>query len=852
MSGEIVLNLDLPEYQDDFLSSDINGEQNGLWQQEGNKRLVDLLTKMGTDAKSYKEEHAKYATHDAKLSSYHHAIFISGARGTGKTVFLRNAKAVWEKYKQTVNSASTPNLHFIDVIDPTLLNINDRFSEVIIASVYASVGDKLQQPNIKQECKDRFFSALKDLSAALGQASEFDEFRGIDRIQKYRSGIHIERYFHQFLIASADLLGCDALVLPIDDVDMKIDNAFGVLDDIRCLLSCPLILPLVSGDDDLYRHITTMKFEESLAKNKDASNFEDGKSVAERLSNAYLTKVFPNHDRLPLVSVSQLLPNLKIQYKNEAGQQEFDLMYSDYEKNIKEIFYPLCNGQERSTDWPQPESAREVTQLVRLLSPTKFTNYGDNIDSLWRNYSVWAEEKQDGVALTNAESFLKIRAMKETDTLDLNEVIAFSPLLQKGRYRWAKKDFYQQQTKCIAALKAHENNKDILNTVFPSRNDGSLSKEENILRSMPPLEFTMRSMFVSKSVAENKSHIENQSLISVFTYNNYYSRQNNSRYHIFFSRAYEVLAWSLLAITGNISKKYLDEGVFSSQFKKMLSRAPFYSSFSLNSTRVIDEDDSDDEGHYNSEVENTDNEQLIKNIYRWYQESMFDGLKGENLVPLLHFVFNKVFSQINVLRENVDKLILTGEHLSDLAKRFEYIFINALASFMREGNVINTNVATGADSATVRDINVFIKYDKTLSRNIMGIVKVTDNLSKKINLLPNKNYAKLLTSMWNHPIFELANETVYSIGEYRANKSQHDEFVIFENMNFDDLKNYYKNKSKNKSITIEEVNKWAMENIEDAESMYKQMSENNAIRDRTSGNSYEARMFKGLQKALDL
>lgn len=47
---------------------------------------------------------------------------------------------------------------------------------------------------------------------------------------------------------------------------MKIDNAFGVLDDIRCLLSCPLILPLVSGDDDMYRHITTMKFENSLAK----------------------------------------------------------------------------------------------------------------------------------------------------------------------------------------------------------------------------------------------------------------------------------------------------------------------------------------------------------------------------------------------------------------------------------------------------------------------------------------------------------------------------------------------------------------------------------------------------------
>lgn len=851
MSGEIVLNLDLPEYQDDFLSSDTNGEQNGLWQQEGNKRLVDLLTKMGTDAKSYKEEHAKYATHDAKLSSYHHAIFISGARGTGKTVFLRNAKAVWEKYKQTVNSASTPNLHFIDVIDPTLLNINDRFSEVIIASVYASVGDKLQQPNIKQECKDKFFSALKDLSAALGQASEFDEFRGIDRIQKYRSGIHIERYFHQFLIASADLLGCDALVLPIDDVDMKIDNAFGVLDDIRCLLSCPLILPLVSGDDDLYRHITTMKFEESLAKNKDASNFDDGKSVAERLSNAYLTKVFPNHVRLPLVSISQLLSKLKIQYKNEAGTKEPDLMYSTYEKNIKEIFYPLCNGQERSTDWPQPESAREVTQLVRLLTPVKLTNYKDNIDSLWRNYSVWAEEKQDGVALTNAESFLKIRAMKETDALDLNRIIAFSPLLQKGRYRWAKKDFYQQQIKCITALKAHENNKDILNTVFTESNDGKVYKENNILRSMPPLEPTMGSMFVGKNVILNEN-IKNELLISIYTYDNYYSRQNNRRYHIFFSRAYEILCWSLLAVTGNITSDCLEEDFFIFQFKEILLRAPFYSTFSLNSTRVIDEGSNNDADVDVSDSKVDNFTPWIKDVYQWYLKNKLDDLKNKNLVPLLSVVFNKVFSQLNVLRGNIaaGKDTFKFEHLSDLAKRFEYIFINALASFVREDSVVNTNVATGAESARVRDVYSFIKYDRTLSRNISGIFKITDENPDRLTRMSKKEYAKLLEAMWTHPIFELANDVAYPIGEVRTDNSVSDEVADFTKMNFEGLKDYYLNKSKNTTIKIHEVANWAVENPEIAENMYNKMYQDEDIYNRTGDRSLIGRMFSGLCRGL--
>lgn len=848
MSGEIVLNLDLPEYQDDFLSSDTNGEQNGLWQQEGNKRLVDLLTKMGTDAKSYKEEHAKYATHDAKLSSYHHAIFISGARGTGKTVFLRNAKAVWEKYKQTVNSASTPNLHFIDVIDPTLLNINDRFSEVIIASVYASVGDKLQQPNIKQECKDRFFSALKDLSAALGQASEFDEFRGIDRIQKYRSGIHIERYFHQFLIASVDLLGCDALVLPIDDVDMKIDNAFGVLDDIRCLLSCPLILPLVSGDDDLYRHITTMKFEESLAKNKDASNFDDGKSVAERLSNAYLTKVFPNHVRLPLVSISQLLSKLKIQYKNEAGTKEPDLMYSTYEKNIKEIFYPLCNGQERSTDWPQPESAREVTQLVRLLSPIKLEKYKANVDSLWKNYYSWAEEKQDGTALTNAESFLKIGSIIVDELLDLSKVSAFNPALQKGRYRWAEKNFYAQQIQRIEELKVQKYNKKILDTVFYNP-DKAQSRTNNTLRSLPALEFTMDPMYISKKIAQRPAN--NRLLLSIFTHHDYYSPQRNRRYHIFFSRAFEILAWSLIAITNNLPKKFYESMSLEEQINGLFLRAPFYSIFAMNPTKSISEDADEGDDYDMSFDYNSESKVLSRRLFKWYKKNELKSLSGYNFIPLLSSIFNKVFTQINILRENVqDRKKFKDEHLFDLTKRFEYIFINALASFVREGSVVNTNVATGAESARVRDVYSFIKYDRTLSRNISGIFKITDENPDRLTRISKKDYAKLLAAMWTHPIFELANDVAYPIGEVRADNSVSDEVADFTKMNFEGLKDYYLNKSKNTTIKIDEVANWAVQNPEVAENMYNKMSQDDDIYNKTGDRSLIGRMFSGLCRGL--
>lgn len=855
MSSEIILNLDLPEYKEDFHSEDESVEQSGLWQQDANKALLNFLNKMGKNAREYKSNHTCMNEQSSDLNSYQHAIFISGARGTGKTVFLRNAKTTWKFYykKQKHNA---PILHFIDAIDPTLLNINDRFSEVIIASVYASVDKKLKHPDIKQEKKDYFYNSLKTLSSALGKSSEFDEYRGIDRIQKYRSGIHIERYFHQFLIASVDLLGCDALVLPIDDVDMKIDNAFGVLDDIRCLLSCPLILPIVSGDDDMYRHITTMKFEESLAKNMSASNFTDGKKMAESLSNAYLTKIFPNNDRIRLIPINQLISKLRIKYTSTSNSDKKSLMYSQYEKNIKKFFYPLCNGQERSTDWPIPESAREISQFIRLITPEMLDNPHNDNEVLWRQFAIWAEEKQDGIALTNAESFFTINAMQPSDEFNLNKIIAFSPLMQKNYRPWVKKHFYEQQIKCITDLKAHSINNHILNTIFTKPLENTILKENNVLRSFPPLEFIMEPMYISKKIAEQNN--ESSILISIYTHNEYYSKQLNRRYHIFFSRAFEILFWSLLAVTDNIPSDLVTENKFKEKIKNIFSRAPFYSSFAFNPTRLIDENDTDSDDDTDSENdEHFDNSieyssainQLTDCIYLWYKNNSDYSLKNKNIIPLLSLVFNKVFSQLNVLRSNISTF--KDEHLSDLANRFEFIFINALISFIKEGMVVNTNVATGARSSSVRKKQKFMQYDRTLSRNISGL-NLFDNTSQRTI------YSKLIKAIMNHPIFQLTSETPsypiikYDIESKKTSKNDHMNDIDLFNLNEDEIVSYYYKLSGYNFVTIDSAYSWAEDNRENAIKIYDRIIKDNEIYNQTGGNDYFSRLFKGIARALDL
>ncbi|MBI0438839.1 hypothetical protein F7100_15115 [Dickeya dianthicola] len=851
MVSEIILNLNLPEYQDDFLAETTDSNQ--LWQQQANRKLVALLQKMGNDAHRYKEQcqHGKKIPHQ-KLSSYHHAVFISGARGAGKTVFLKNAKAIWQH--ETDKQEKKPSLHFMPVVDPTLLNINERFSEVIIASVYAAVEKKLNSQDIAQTLKDDFYHQLKALSGALVKPVELEELRGIDRIQKYRSGIHLEQYFHQFLIASVELLGCDALVLPIDDVDMKIKNAFEVLDDIRCLLSCPLVLPLVSGDDKLYRHLVTMQFEGELVKNKEASNAEEGRREATRLSDAYLTKVFPHPVRLPLQPIDQLLPQLVIQDKENAEV----MTYGKYAAAIKEVFYPLCNGLERSTDWPQPANAREVTQLVRLLPPSDLESTDDRQEALWRTFSIWAEAKQDGAALTNAESYLYLRAAQKPEDFSLARLIAFNPLLQKERYYWAKKHFYSQQVERINELKSGKDfNQKILDTVF--------SDQIMVLRSMPELEYIKEPLFVSSDVVNKES--EGRLLIALYTHHNYYSQQKGRRYHIFFSRAFEILTWSMLAVTNNLSfSDFSSSCDIKSVIGNVFKNIPFYSIFAMNPTKSIDENESSDdqtddgEDKYQQKIQS-----FIEEIDVWIKANReaFADFSGKNLMPLITAVFNKVFTQLHILRSNFDvkKSDFSDEYLSDMAKRFSYIFINALASFVRDGEVVNTNVAASASSATVRDNATFLSRDRTLVRNLKGLCPVEGWDAIDEDKFKHEDFLRLVNAMSVHPIFTLYDTQLYRIGlQHSSGVSGNIWFKMtsesrFSSMSANELKKDYFDQTGSKIIKTREVKEWAISQFDIAKLMFDRLNElrndDSKTRKWIDGKGYTSRLYNGLRQALD-
>lgn len=753
MSTPIVLNLNNIDFDDSYNTD--NGE---LWQQQAGDMLVKNLLSIGRQAEAYRQRRKK----DKNLSplAMHDAIFISGGRGAGKTVFLKNAQKIWRGSP----NAESINLHFTPAIDPTLLIDHDNFTNVVVAHLYNEVEKTFSSsPNPLEIYKTDFYSKLKQLADSLGQESDYEDRVGIDRILKYRSGIQVESFFHDYVEVCIKILNSTAIVIPIDDVDMALNRAYEVLDVVRRILGCPYIIPLISGDDALYQHMINQHFMNDISSNQSKNiSVDEDLAFANRLTNAYLTKVLPSHLRIPLLTIDSLLDKLKLK---EDGKDDSD--FEDYSDSFDDHFYGFVNGEEKSADWPRPSNAREVVQLLTMFPPSDFL--AKPILGQWTSLKSWALMKKCGSTLALSTSAMLMVEIK--NNFRLHEVMLFNPLKQvEESLGWAKKDFYCEQKKAIEQLKLGSKDDNQIELLEPF-------KDKKIFNSMPALEFYTRKFSVPSKEVSNTEY-SNNILLSIYTYKDYYGSSGSTIHQVFFSRAFEILLISLLS--SDFDRSRFQRRRWIRNIRGIQESSPFYSVYQMAPTKFIELEEDDNHIPLSNNDQLVASErlgQLVDDILKW-REQHSEILKDfiiNNPYALLHSVFNKTFTQLHLLRCKGG--VLKEEYLSTLVKRFEYILINAFASFLKPSGIVNANIARTASIDIFKDYESFRRQETVFVRNVEHYIgrKTSDTESgftnaihEKYNIEPTSEI-KLLRAIWQHPIFSLVEES--SVLQYRLQTS---------------------------------------------------------------------------------
>lgn len=758
-NSTIELNVNKSEYQYAL-------DSNERWQKTAEKVLVATLKHLGNQACQYlkyrNDPRACCREKKNRVFAAHDAIFLSAERGGGKTAFLHNVELMWSDALED-GEGEFPSLCFCDPIDPTLLVNNDNFANVVIAQLYNEVEKALLRDDIG-ELRESFFKRLQILADALAQTEENNyELPGIDKIVGYRCGIQLETAFHDYVEACLAVLKKDAIVIRIDDVDMALKKGFEVLDVVRRLLSCPAIIPIVSGSEGLFKPIVRHHF---INGGSDSNGKLLEQEQADKLTDAYLTKIFPSQYRVNLVKLNSLIGDLVIR---RSSQKEDVISITDYFELVNKKFCPLVNGQEDSYNRPHPVSPRQLVQMVRNFPPASLVR--NSLQDDWYKYQVWAEAYHNGTAyvVSETEQYLKKNSLLNR-VVRLDELLALSVLKQtESTIYWKKYDYYNEVLSSVDVPRNRKRALMLSNEIRSSQLAmcGRLEKGK-IFRAAPPIEFFFSSLVIPKKeltdellyeqckADDKKRHIK--LIASLYLHTTYYGTSDRRSSQVFFGRAFELVFGSLLmANSGEVHtvdfwKKYVLE---------LLAGTPFHSIYSLAPTKMIVSEQAESEEDLGVDIESApaakELNEFAEKLVEWEHCYLEDLTKcsERGLVHLLVYVMNKVFTQLHVMK---DSKIFEGDTLGHAATRFETVLINAFATYLNPALVVLEDVAQTKNTETLGSLSVLYTKTSALRVNVKNFLGVRvgaaiEPADEELSL-----EKKLLKAIWLHPLFTFQQE----------------------------------------------------------------------------------------------
>ena len=289
---------------------------------------------------------------DTNLTHKYNTISIFANRGAGKTTFLHSF------LKQL---KAKPDVLCLEVIDPSLIENKQHPFVNIIADINCKVMDSVDMGNIrprpscndfdiKKAYTDSWRELLKSLSFmdGVGKKSPYEEWDDEEYVSmkgmtKAESCNKLEENFVNYVKNALILSRKKCIVVPFDDIDTDFNNGFKILEVIRRYLNIAQIIPVLTGDLDLYSKLIRKEYwnhfsKAFLDKEIDLSDRrkEGYTTMINQLENQYIVKLFKQENRVHLKNLSENLleDGIKVMIRLKNTEEPVP---------IRDVYRKLCS-----------------------------------------------------------------------------------------------------------------------------------------------------------------------------------------------------------------------------------------------------------------------------------------------------------------------------------------------------------------------------------------------------------------------------------------------------------------------------------------------------------------------------
>lgn len=323
---------------------------------------------------------------DFKYQSKNNVIYIQGSRGAGKTTFL---KYVIQYYHNNKEMKVKP----FAFIDPTTISTQQHILTEIVSKLnnicFPVEGNAYPKNNFFEEWNKQLSEISKGmelLSSKNTTSNPHDSAWFLGKaLNNSTSGQQLEHKLHKLINIAIKHLGAKSLLIAIDDIDTQTEKAYELLETIRCYLTHPKLIVLLSGDLELYSHIVSEhKYNEIMINyNKDKfSEKDDVRGLVNQLEQQYLIKVLPLTQRVRLEKLIEILNNRTIKIKTSNNTVEVKSFLSE------RLSSDLGVSEKYISKYRDFILSQPIRTVVQLLSSLTKENNDETLENQLRNLFI--------------------------------------------------------------------------------------------------------------------------------------------------------------------------------------------------------------------------------------------------------------------------------------------------------------------------------------------------------------------------------------------------------------------------------------------------------------------------------
>lgn len=277
------------------------------------KKLVEQINEFNQNKRI---NGRKYDSENSHITN--NIIAFCGDRGTGKTTAMNEFAKGLEDFVK------------LPAIDPTLFTTNDSILEIIIARLFEGFDFENSKLDIEEQriilkLFAKIYSQLKTINEEKEERfkKDFYEEENLETIVRLKGGLEIKDTLFEIVEEYLKVQKSEknSLIIKIDDLDMNLEHAFNVIEEIRKNLLINNVIILISLNDIQLNRIISGKFNDAVG------------NMSGKLSSNYLTKLIPPQSRLYLPKLEKLIVSDEVIFQEIKELQDKELVENE---SIKE------------------------------------------------------------------------------------------------------------------------------------------------------------------------------------------------------------------------------------------------------------------------------------------------------------------------------------------------------------------------------------------------------------------------------------------------------------------------------------------------------------------------------------